>query len=542
VSVKIFNAALYVRLSKEDGDKSESDSIVNQRELIKDYLKSMPEIRLCSEQVDDGFSGVDFSRPAFQAMIEDVKAGKINCIIVKDFSRFGRNYIEVGRYLENVFPFLGVRFISINDNYDTANKRSDSDDLIVPFKNLINDAYLRDISVKVRSQLAIKRKKGDFISNFAVYGYMKSPENKNKLIIDEYAAEVVRDIFRWKIEGFSQHGIAERLNERGELSPMEYKLFNGQSISTSLRNGDKAVWTTTAVMRILNNPVYTGVLEQGKTTTPNHKLKNRIVKPKEEWSIHENAHEAIISKKIFDIVESLMAVDTRSNSRDETVYPFAGLLYCADCGSSMIRKTVPSKGKKYIYYVCGANKKGKGCTSHSTSEIELTDIVLTLIQKHIANVLSLEEVLPYVNSLSHKEKEAQKLSTGLSLREEEIEKYRKLKTSVYEDYKDGILDEQEYSDFNALYSAKLSEVEAAAEKLKKDIEEVLNGDGETQKWIEEFKQYRNITELTRKVMVSLVQKIAITDDGVIDITFKYSDKFQVAVQIITCAIPMQEVV
>ncbi|MDR2560112.1 MAG: recombinase family protein [Oscillospiraceae bacterium] len=542
MSVKIFNAALYVRLSKEDGDKSESDSITNQRELIKDFLKSMPEIRLCSERVDDGFSGASFSRPAFKAMLEDVKEGKINCIIVKDFSRFGRNYIEVGRYLENVFPFLGVRFISINDNYDTANKRSDSDDLIVPFKNLINDAYLRDISVKVRSQLAIKRKKGDFIGNFTVYGYMKSSENKNKLIVDEYAAEVVRDIFRWKIEGYGQQGIAEKLNERGELSPMEYKLFNGQSVSTSFRNGDKAVWTAPAIIRILTNPVYTGVLEQGKTTTPNHKLKNRIVKPKDEWSVHENAHEAIISEKIFDVVAGLMSLDTRSNSHNETVYPFAGLLYCADCGSSMTRKTVPSCGKKYIYYVCGTNKKARGCTSHSTSEIELTDIVLTLIQKHIANVLSLEEVLPYVSSLSHKEKEAQKLSAGLSLREDEINKYKNLKASVYEDFKDGILDGQEYSDFNALYSAKLTEVEAAAERLRKDIEKVLNGEGETEKWIAEFKQYRNITELTRKVMVSLIERIKITDDGIIDITFKYRDKFQVAVQIVTCAIPIREVV
>jgi hypothetical protein len=475
-------------------------------------------------------------------MLEDIKAGKINCVIVKDFSRFGRNYIEVGRYLENVFPFLGVRFISINDNYDTANKRSDSDDLIVPFKNLINDAYLRDISVKVRSQLAIKRKKGDFIGNFAVYGYVKSPENKNKLFVDEYAAEVVRDIFRWKIEGYSQQGIAEKLNERGELSPMEYKLFNGQNISTSLKTKDKALWTPNAITRILSNPVYIGVLEQGKTTTPNHKLKNRIIKPKDEWSIHENAHEAIISKKIFDIVGNLIELDTRSSSRDETVYPFAGLLYCSDCGNSMVRKTIPSKGKKYIYYVCSTNKKGKGCTSHSTSETELTDIILTLIQKHIANVLNLEEILPYINSLSHKEKEAQKLSAGLSLREEEIQKYRKLKVSVYEDFKDGILDEQEYSDFNALYSAKLTEVEVATERLKKDIEEVLNGESETQKWIEEFKQYRNITELNRKIMVSLIERIKITEDGIIDITFKYSDKFQVAVQIITCAIPMREVV
>jgi len=209
----IYNAAGYLRLSKEDGDKKESDSILNQRDLITNFVKSMPEIRLCSERIDDGFSGVDFNRPAFNLMMEDVKAGRINCIIVKDLSRFGRNYIEAGRDIERIFPFLGVRFIAINDGYDSAKKRTQSDEIIIPFKNLVNDAYCRDISVKIRSQLDVKRKKGEFIGSFAVYGYLKSMENKNQLVIDPYAAKIVRDIFAWKLDGLSQQGIAGRLNE-----------------------------------------------------------------------------------------------------------------------------------------------------------------------------------------------------------------------------------------------------------------------------------------------------------------------------------------
>jgi DNA invertase Pin-like site-specific DNA recombinase len=193
----IYNAVDYLRLSKEDGDKAESDSIANQRDLITNFVKSMPEIRLCSERIDDGFSGVDFNRPAFNLMMEDIKAGRINCIIVKDLSRFGRNYIEAGRYIERIFPFLGVRFIAINDGYDSAKEKSTSDDIIIPFKNLVNDAYCRDISVKIRSQLEVKRKNGEFIGSFAVYGYMKSAENKNQLVIDPYAAKIVRDIFAW---------------------------------------------------------------------------------------------------------------------------------------------------------------------------------------------------------------------------------------------------------------------------------------------------------------------------------------------------------
>jgi DNA invertase Pin-like site-specific DNA recombinase len=533
MSTDTYNAAIYVRLSKEDGDKAESNSIVNQKELIKDYLRSMPEIRLCSVRVDDGFSGVDFSRPAFEAMMEDIRAGLINCVVVKDFSRFGRNYIEVGRYLENIFPFLGVRFISVNDNYDTAKKRSDSDDLIVPFKNLMNDAYSRDISVKIRSQLLVKRKKGDYIGNFVVYGYEKSAENKNKLVVDEYAAEVVRDIFRWKIEGLSQQGIADRLNDRGELSPMEYKRYHGMNFATSFKKNSKALWTARAVGRVLNNPIYTGVLEQGKVTTPNHKLKNRIVKSKTEWNICEDAHEPIISKQIFDVVAGLLLSDTRIAPNGNAVYVFSGLLFCADCGNNMVRKTVPSNGKKYIYYVCSTKKSGKGCTLHSTSETELMDIVFTAIKKHIASVLDLEEILLYIKSLSHKEKEIQKLNVGLTLRGEEIERYQNLKLSVYEDFKDGILDKQEYLDFNALYGAKLKDAEKAALKLKSGLEIILSGDDRTQRWIGEFTHYRNINELTRKVIVSLIERISVTEDGIIDITFLYNDKFQATADVVS---------
>ena len=196
-------AADYLRLSREDGDKLESDSIRNQRSLINDFVKQHPEITLVDEYVDDGYSGTNFERPAFKRLIEDVKKKKINCIIVKDLSRLGRNYIETGRYLEKIFPFLGVRFIAVTDHYDSAAELDDADQIIVPFKNLINDAYCRDISIKIRSQLDVKRKNGQFIGSFAGYGYQKDPENKNHLIIDEYAADIVRYIFNLKMDGVS---------------------------------------------------------------------------------------------------------------------------------------------------------------------------------------------------------------------------------------------------------------------------------------------------------------------------------------------------
>lgn len=533
MSKKIFKAALYVRLSKDDGDKAESDSIVNQKELIKDFLKSMPEIHLCSERVDDGFSGVDFSRPSFEAMIEDIKAGKIDCVIVKDLSRFGRNYIEVGKYLENIFPFLGVRFISINDNYDSANKRSDAEELILPFKNLINDAYSRDLSVKVRSQLLVKRKNGDYVGGFAAYGYMKSPENKNKLVIDEYAAEVVRDIFRWKLEGLSGLAISDKLNDKGELSPMEYKRHCGLNISTHFRVGSKALWSPVAVNRILCNPIYIGVLEQGKVTTPNHKLKNRIYKTREEWNVVHDAHEPIISKSVFDIIADLMASDTRAVEKGKSVYPFSGKLFCADCGNTMVRRIIPYRNRKYVYYVCSTFKYAKGCSSHSTAEVELTNIVLSLIHKQIASVLDIEDLIKYVATLSYSEKETQKLYAGLSIREEEVARYKNLVRSAYEDFKDGLLEKHEYDEFNALYSKKLCDAKQASKQLKSEIDAIVNGACENQNWIDEFKAHRNITELSRTVVVSLIKKIIIHKDGILDIDFLYSDKFQATVEILS---------
>ena len=289
---KVYHASIYLRLSKEDGDvtsgsKNESNSISNQKSLVMDYLKDKHDIQVVSIREDDGYSGVDFNRPGFQLMLEDIKKGIIDCIIVKDLSRFGRNYIEVGRYLEKLFPMLGVRFIAVNDNYDSLEVDT-AHDIVMPFKNLINDSYCRDLSVKIRSHLAVKRKNGEFIGAFACYGYLKDPENKNHLVIDTYAGPVVQDIFRMKINGYSQYKIADTLNEQGILSPMEYKRSIGVHFETSFKVNTKALWSAKAVSRILTNEVYTGVLVQGKQTTPNHKVKVRQAveeKTGSEWKM-----------------------------------------------------------------------------------------------------------------------------------------------------------------------------------------------------------------------------------------------------------------
>ena len=299
---KIWNVGAYTRLSRDDGDKAESESIGSQKEIIRDFIQNKKDMAIIKEYVDDGYSGVSFERPGFKQMMKDVKAKKIDCIICKDLSRFARNYIDSGRYLEKIFPFMGVRFIAINDNYDSAGEKSQSDSLIIPFKNLINDAYCKDISMKIRSQLDIKRKMGDFIGAFAVYGYRKDPENKNKLLVDEQAAQVVELIFHLRLQGMSNSGIAEKLNDMGVLSPMEYKRSNGMRYESGFRANERALWTPVAVLRILTNEVYLGTLIQHKKGTPNYKVKKEIQYNREDWIVIEENHEAIVFTVIWQMV------------------------------------------------------------------------------------------------------------------------------------------------------------------------------------------------------------------------------------------------
>ena len=229
----MYDAALYLRLSRddiEDGSvKTESDSIANQRELLRSFVKSQPDIQIFDIYVDDGYSGGNFDRPEFKRMTKDIESGKVNCVIVKDLSRFGREYIEAGRWIEKIYPALNVRFISVTDQFDSNTADFSEKSFVVPVKNFLNESYCRDISGKVRSHQKIKREKGEFIGAFAPYGYRKDSENKNRLVVDAEAADVVRKIFAWKMEGFSLGAIAEKLNERQILTPKAYKKANGEN-------------------------------------------------------------------------------------------------------------------------------------------------------------------------------------------------------------------------------------------------------------------------------------------------------------------------
>lgn len=530
---KIYRVAIYLRLSREDGDvadgsKEISNSIANQKELVMDFLKSHPEITVYDTYIDDGYSGVNFDRPGFQSMIKDIRNGMADCVIVKDLSRFGRNYIESGRYIEKVFPMLGVRFIAITDNYDSETSEDGyGTNMIVPFKNLVNDAYARDISIKVRTNLQIKRKNGDYIGNFVVYGYLKSPKNKNRLIVDEYASEIVKDIFTMKICGMSQQAIADRLNADGILCPYEYKKSLGIRINDNFKKKTQALWSYNAVLRILKNEIYTGTLIQGKSTTPNYKVKKKINKQEDEWIRHEDSHEAIISKEQFDMVQELLIRDTRVSPDSDSIYLLGGVVYCADCGRAMIRKTVPAHGKKYIYYVCSSNKKDKNiCSNHRIAENKLTDMVCENTIYQVNLVLEYAKELEIIEKAAYMKADVGKYDKKIEKKQEELSKYQTRKLNLYEDYKEGILDKQEYMMFKSDYDQKIETATREIEAFEADKKMILDNKSESQAWIEEFKKVGQITELTRNAVAILIDKVVVYSADRVEIRYRFENAFE----------------
>ena len=490
---------------------------------VSDLYKA--EIEYIQNSGDDDYTPTDFSE-TFKKLEDAIRKGAIDCIVVKDLSRFSRNYIDGGRYLEKIFPQLGIRFIAVNDAYDSLTGDPQSDSFVIPFKNLINDSYCKDISMKIRSSLEVKQKNGEFVGAFAPYGYKKSPDNKNQLIVDEAVSEYVQMIFAMYKDGFSIGRIAARLNQMGVLSPMEYKHSAGVKFDTVFKTGDTAKWTYKAVQRILTNEVYIGVLAQGKRGTPNYKV--RVVQPKDEteWVKVEGAHEALVSYEDFMAVKTMMKRDMRCSPDQDEAHLFSGFLFCGDCQQSMTRKTVPSKTKKYIYYVCSTNKHSRTCSPHSISAKEVEEKVFRAIHDQIELVVNLEKALEMIERLPSQNRKAFNYEAQIAKLEEEIERYQKLKLRLYEDLSDGIIDKSEYFEFRNSYTKIIEEKQEALLRVKKEMKQSVTTGATERNWVTLFKQYENIEELNRRVLMALVDRILIYEDHAIEIVFKYKDEYQ----------------
>lgn len=526
-----FKAIKYIRLSYTDDKSVESNSVSNQRKLIDDFIAQHSEIEVAAEKVDDGYSGVLFDRPAFMEMLDHIKKGEANCVIVKDLSRLGREYIETGRYLRRVFPTYGVRFIAINDNLDTLTEKAD--EISVSVKNIMNEAYSRDISVKTRTALDIKRRTGDFVGAFTVYGYLKTGDKHKSLIVDTFAANVVRDIFRKRLDGFSAAHIAEKLNKAGILSPLAYKRSNGLPYA---KNGyadkEDCKWSATTVIRILSDDIYTGTMVQGKQTTPHFKLKERETKPSSEWVRVENTHEPIISKADFDLVQRLKRLDTRTSPQSDKVYLFSGVLICGCCGGRMTRKTNRANGKEYVYYFCPAGKKG-GCKSSSMiKESDLTACVQTSLKAHINSVLSLNSIINSVSRERINRGLVNEYTSFIKSNEERLAKVENFKRNLYENLVNGVLSKEEFLQYKQEYSAKAEDIKAAIQTWNDKLAEVLENRGDRNRWINHFLQFSDMEVIDRSMVVRLIQSVVINADKSIEIRFNYQDEYQKAMEFI----------
>lgn len=533
---KIWRAALYVRLSKEDGNKQESNSILSQKEILKEYLKIHTDIELFDFYVDDGWSGTNFERPAFKRMIEDICQGRVNCVIVKDLSRFGRNYTDAGFYLENLFVRHKVRFIAINNSHDTAsgNMNAAMQCINVGITNVINESVAATTSVNVRGTLNVRRTNGDFIGSFPTYGYLKSPENRHKLIIDEEAAPVVRMIFEKYVSGMSILGITKELNESGIPNPSMYKKMKGFNYKHPEGKINDGLWPESSVRRILKNEMYIGNMVQGRNTTMSYKIKQCRAVPRNEWYVVEGTHEPIIDRETFDKAQALFNRNIRKSPQKKEVDLFAGLVRCADCLRIMSKKSNKHSYGEYHYYRCTtARKMQKGaCTNHTIRIDKIEEAVLVFLQKMVEVAAEYDEIIKKINSDSQRKNNSVYLVKEVERKTAERENCRRMMLELYPDWKSGDITKQEYMDLKADFQEKIERLDDLINKLQEKIEEYEKGIGEDNSFVTSFKTIGNIEKLTRPVLTELIEEILVHEGGNITIRLKCKDAFEQAAEYI----------
>lgn len=520
--LNLFNTAVYIRLSREDGDKEESDSVGNQRKLLTDYIAKREELLIYDVYVDDGYTGTNFNRPDFQRMIGDIESGKVNCVVVKDLSRFGRDYIDTGRFLERVFPDLGVRFISVTDGIDSLKQAYD---MLLPIKNIFNEQYARDISKKVQTAVKTKQKAGEFIGAFTSYGYKKSPSDKNKLIIDEYAADVVRRIFSLYIQGYGKQRIAKVLNAEGILCPAEYKRAMGLNYHNPNRLESTTYWSYSTVNSILHREMYVGNMVQG---TKHQRMRSKQKKlDKDQWIIVENTHEAIITKETWEKAQSLLSKRTRELDLETNKNIFAGFVKCGDCGRAMAKNMWRrADGSKTYSLYCGTYKRnGKDlCTPHTLPLKDLEEIVLNDLKVIVQNVEDLQELVKSQSFTASKVKRI--ADTELMKIKSELERVKRLKKSVYEDYREELITKEEFLSYREDYQRKEELYSKQIEALETRKKDNVTEDVFESPWLKRLLDLKDISQLDRDIVVEMIDEIIVYENRKIKIRYNFGDELE----------------
>ena len=524
------NGAIYCRLSQDDGSAGESGSIQTQKTLLTQYCKEHG-IHIADYYCDDGWSGTNFERPEFKRMINDIESGRINTVIVKDLSRFGREYAQMGMYIEHYFEQKGVRFIAVAEGVDSKNGL---DNLMLPMTNVINSLYARQASTKTKAAHRARASSGMYMGSHAPFGYQKDPKDRHHLIVDPDAADVVKDIFQMFADGIGYVRMTKILRERKVLNPQAY--FN-QNNPDYYKNSDywrkPFDWHATSVRVILNNPVYLGNVVFGRTKTKGFFDKQRIEADKSEWIVKENTHEAIITRKLWDTVHQMMKARRRENSTG-TVQPFAGLVKCADCGSSLNVSYDKKKGR-YNGFTCWVYKNyGKErCTSHAIGWVTLNQLVLEDIRRNAyeAKTAADDYMQMLVDAKTEKQKtEIDRCKRELKKADKRIEELTKILNKLYEDVALEKISEERYQAMAPKYEREQSELRGQREKLSAEIarnDEIYDN---IQQFLPLIWKYTNVQELTPHILNELIEKIVvhekeIGEDGAktqqVDIYYKF---------------------
>jgi DNA invertase Pin-like site-specific DNA recombinase len=499
--------------------------------LLERYIAEHPELALQRTFVDNGETGVDYQRPAWNDLMRECRAGTINCIVIRDLSRLGRNYIETGELLEKILPMLGVRLISVNDRYDNLHL-THNEQLVANLKNLINDIYAKDISKKVSAALRTKQQNGDFIGNFASYGYLKDDCNKNKIVVDPETAPIVRQIFKWKAECVGNSQICRRLNDAGVLSPSQYRLQKGILKDKRYEN---ILWQVSTIINILENPCYLGKMVQGRHIGSLAEGKPRGRAKLEDCIIVDGTHEPIVTQELFDTVQAVMKERTAKYHAAQGKYAhfekheklLKGLIFCADCGLPLTRyKSVHGGGKHCDWvYICRTNETLKTCPQKYIHEEDLNRVVYDAIRLEIEKCANIKAIIEKLSRQTGHKSRLAGFDAEIENVTQEIKRIAMLKKAVFEDYATKLLTADEYQYAVAKYDTDTDRLKHRLSSAKAEKAEYAASSTPINKWLAAFSRFMDDKELSHDMAKSLIQRIEISDRNKVTIVFKFRDEF-----------------
>lgn len=526
----VWCVGFYIRLSREDKrGKDESESITNQRLILTDYLEQQDdddEYIYIDEYVDDGVSGTtDEERENFQRLLADIQKGKINCVIVKNLARSFRNNGDQSYYLGDWFPRNNVRFISLyQQSIDTYKDPQNAQNIAVPVQGVLNEEHARGTSESVRRTFDKKREKGLHIGSFAAYGYSKDPEDKNALIIDEEAAEHVKSIFTYFLDGMSKNAIVRKLNDNGILCPAAYKQSKGMKYKNPNAEGGNPLWCAVSVGNILKNRLYVGDMVQGRYRTKSYKIHIQETVPEDEWFIVENTHQPIIKREDFDKVQGLLKKDTRTAPMKKNLYLFSGFLRCADCGKAMTRSAV--RGNVYYYCRTYKDRSKSACTKHTIRHNHLEYGVLYAIKQMVYIAVEFSEIVSRINAAPLQKSQSVRLNELIAAKEKELAKIMRYKQSIYQDWKDGEISHKDYRHMQENYERQIEAINEVINNLHEEKAELENGIDTENPFLAAFRKHENIDKLTREILIDLVEQIKVHENGNINVKLKFANEYR----------------